>query len=576
MFKKTPDNLCTKCRIIENQNKQNEIVAEQIKKLVEEQTEAYKRQIDEQKKREAFLLETIQELRNDRAFWQEFQLRNNPAMQQQESEGAEDRSANKQRRISDENKSTRERYVTSEGFELSDEQIRAFKKIYDSKENCFITGKAGTGKSVVLRYFVEQCKSPLNHKEIAVLAPTGIAAINVKGQTIHSFFCLGMGAQDTSKKEAREVSELKRQLYCALDVLVIDEISMVRADLMDAIDVKLRSARGNDLPFGGCQIVAFGDLYQLPPVISDKDNENDEKEFIYDKYGSKFFFAAPGYIEDPFAMIELKEVHRQSDPTFINILNKIREGIVDTPTLKSLNARLMPVPENETIITLTPKKSSVDKINKARLQELPTEEHIYYGSIVGDFKKDETPTEMNLTLKVGAQVIMLQAQSGKPWVNGTMAVVSRLENDSIHNIYSVFVKVDGVEYPVDKGKWQKYKYVYNRKRKSIDKSIAGSFEQFPIKLAYAMTIHKSQGQTYNKVNIDYDGGTAFAAGQTYVALSRCRSLNGLYLAQPIESEDIKTDQEVIRFMNLYKEMSNVNAEDYNEDIESAMYYSNNI
>ena len=408
--------------------------------------------------------------------------------------------------------------TTYKRIQLDTEQIAAFKRIETTNHNFFITGKAGTGKSVLLQYFMAN-----SSKKVAVVAPTGIAAITIGGQTIHSFFGLKPCLQNTLNKQEIALNATTAKILSNIETLVIDEISMVRCDIMDMMDAKLRKAKNRpDVPFGGCQIVAFGDLYQLAPVMEKDDTVI---EFLSDVYGSEFFFAAPGVKQNPFRIIELKTVHRQKDMDFIDILNGVRVGRNDSSILNKINTRNITPPPNARYITLTAKRSAADKVNIAKLNMLPTQEHTYHGNISGGFKADETPTDMALRLKVGAQVMMINNDNQKRWSNGTLGVVFALAPDKIQ------VEIKGAKYWIEPEIWHKYHYKYFDAPPVIRKTIVGTFEQFPVKLAYAITIHKSQGRTFDSVKLDYSAGHAFSPGQTYVALSRCKSLDGLYLQE---------------------------------------------
>lgn len=427
--------------------------------------------------------------------------------------------------------------------DLSNEQRRIYDIMESSYDNLFITGKAGTGKSVLLQYFVNN-----TDKEVAVVAPTGIAAINVGGQTIHSFFELDPGVQNTDDlPQVQDTSNEKIEILKNLDVLVVDEISMVRADIMDMIDVKLQYARKTTKPFGGCQIIVFGDLYQLPPVVSD----GQASRYIEDRYKTIYYFGATNVRKHPFRIIELKHIFRQSEKNFIDILNSIRTGQIDTPTLSQLNKSCTIPPHDDKFITLTGDNSTASKINRQELDKLTTKEYVYDGEIEGDLDKASMPTDLHLHLKVGAHIIMVKndhkdtSNGDRPrkqrWVNGTFGIVSYLDRDGIR------VKINGVEHWIDRENWDKYQYEYDATTKKLKREIVARFTQYPVKLAYAMTIHKSQGQTYESVKVDLSRG-AFASGQAYVALSRCRSLASLYFARPLQRADIKVSQEVLRYM----------------------------
>lgn len=428
-------------------------------------------------------------------------------------------------------------------IELGDEQKRVYKMMNSTTDNLFITGKAGTGKSVLLQYFVKHTS-----KQVAVVAPTGVAALNVGGQTIHSFFSMGLDIQDPDDfSQVSSMGYKRREILNGIQTLVIDEISMVSADIMDMIDAKLKYARDNDEPFGGCQIIAFGDLYQLPPVVP----SGQATRYMEDRYTTTYFFGADEIRENPFKIIELQHVFRQKDQTFIDILNKIRLGKSSKGLLDDINSCCVVPPEDEQYITLTGDNATANTINREKLLALNTKEYVYDGIVVGDIKQSSMPTDLHLHLKVGAHVMMIKndrtdnssndKRQKARWVNGTLGVISQLTDNGIK------VEINGVSHWVDKEKWEKYQYSYNSETKSLEKDVVATFTQYPIKLAYAITIHKSQGQTYDAVKVDLSKG-AFAAGQTYVALSRCRSMESLYLTKALKQEDIKVSQEVLNYM----------------------------
>ena len=428
-------------------------------------------------------------------------------------------------------------------IELGDEQKSVYKLMNNSKENLFITGKAGTGKSILLQYFVKHTS-----KQVAVVAPTGVAALNVGGQTIHSFFKMGLDTQDPDNfSQVSDMGYKRKEILNGIQTLVIDEISMVSADVMDMIDTKLKYARDNKEPFGGCQIIVFGDLYQLPPVVS----SGQVFRYLEDRYTTSYFFGADEIRKNPFKIIELQHVFRQKDQTFIDILNKIRLGEASNALLDDINSCCVIPPEDEQYITLTGDNATANTINREKLLALNTKEYVYTGKVVGDIKQSSMPTDLHLHLKVGAHVMMIKndrtdnssndKREKARWVNGTLGVVSELSSNSIK------VEINGVSHWIDKEKWEKYQYRYNTEEKKLEKNVVATFTQYPIKLAYAITIHKSQGQTYDAVKIDLSKG-AFAAGQTYVALSRCRSMESLYLTKALRREDIKVSQEVINYM----------------------------
>jgi ATP-dependent exoDNAse (exonuclease V) alpha subunit len=439
---------------------------------------------------------------------------------------------------------------------LSPEQEALFRLIEDTREHVFVTGRAGTGKSTLLQHLAWNTS-----KQIAVCAPTGVAALNVEGQTIHSLFKLPLGiigAQDEDQSDAT------RKLLNAIDTLVIDEISMVNADLMDAIDRSLRKARGRrGEPFGGAQIVMFGDPYQLAPVPP----RGDELRYVRDHYRSFWFFDAKVWVGEAAGdgildvgsygadlnIRELVDIHRQSDPAFKAMLNAVRHGRVTADIAQVLNdtgARTPPdaVDGEHPIITLATRNDIVNNINRRHLTELVGREQTAMAEVNGDFGRGDAayPADLELKLKVGAQVMFLRNDTGSfgeppRWVNGTIGTVTRIAGESVR------VDVEGEEFDVEPSVWEKYRYSYNPGSKTLTRDIVAEFTQFPLRLAWAVTIHKSQGKTYDRAIIDLGSG-AFAPGQTYVALSRLTSLDGLYLSRPLRPRDIQVDPDVQRFM----------------------------
>lgn len=441
---------------------------------------------------------------------------------------------------------------------LSEEQQELFRLIEDTGEHVFITGRAGTGKSTLLQHFAWNTK-----KQIAICAPTGVAALNVEGQTIHSLFRLPIGLIGDADIDQNDAT---RRILNAIETLVIDEISMVNADLMDAIDRSLRQARGRrGEPFGGVQVIMFGDPYQLAPVPP----RGDEARYVQDHYRSFWFFDAKVWaggsgITDQEGLFEvdtraelhvreLVQIHRQSDDGFKSMLNAVRYGRVTAEIAGVLNtqgARTPPEPEPGEVpmITLATRNDIVNSINSRHLAALPGKEQTARAEVSGDFGRGEAslPAESELKLKVGAQVMFLRndtAMSGEPprWVNGTIGTVVRILGSAVR------VDIDGEEVDVEPAVWERFRYAYDQNSKKLTRDVVAEFTQFPLRLAWAVTIHKSQGKTYERAIIDLGSG-AFAPGQTYVALSRLTSLEGLYLSRDLRPRDIRVDEDVRRFM----------------------------
>lgn len=419
-------------------------------------------------------------------------------------------------------------------LELSDD----FKYVLDSlekqKTNLFVTGRAGTGKSTLLQLFRNT-----THKKTVVLAPTGIAALNVKGQTIHSFFGFPPKPLDRSEIKKRR----DRRLYKKMEVLIIDEISMVRADLLDNIDYFLRVNRENPYPFGGVQVVFFGDLFQLPPIVSSEA----EKQLFEHYYDSPYFFSAKVFEEDfELEKIELRKVYRQENRYFLRLLDSIRLNQVDYDDLEDLNQRHLPAFEAEDFyITLSARNAKVNSINQKEIDKIPYPAYLYQAAITGAFPVNLFPTEAGLQLKLHAQVMFLKNDPQKKFVNGTIGKVTKLENDKV----TILVEEYGVkrEVEVEAMDWEIQKYkLHPDDPNKIETEVIGTFKQIPLKLAWAITVHKSQGKTFDKVIIDMGRG-AFEYGQTYVALSRCRTLEGIVLKQPIRARDIMTDERIIEW-----------------------------
>ncbi|MBU1083952.1 MAG: AAA family ATPase, partial [Candidatus Omnitrophica bacterium] len=408
-----------------------------------------------------------------------------------------------------------------------------FSSVFDTIENTgrsiFLTGKAGTGKSTFIQYFRQKTR-----KNIVVLAPTGVAAIKARGQTIHSFFRLPPRfIQEEHIKRLRNSDTMRR-----VDTIVIDEASMIRADILDGIDRSLRVNRGRyDEPFGGVQMVLIGDLFQLPPVV-----DREMSGIMSQRYDTPYFFSANVLKDTGIRCFELTKIYRQKSMAFINILNKIRIRDITERDIDIINTRCRAQEEKDGVVTLTVTNIQAKNINDAKLGELENDEYGYEAEVTGKFDRSAYPADHDIRLKKGAQVILIKNDPQKRWVNGTLGEIYNVFRDKIE------IRIEGEIYELKKEKWENISYIYDRDTDKIEEEVTGSFSQYPLKLAWAITIHKSQGQTFSRVNIDVGRG-AFAHGQVYVALSRCRDLDGITLTRPISARDIIFDERVYEFMD---------------------------
>jgi ATP-dependent exoDNAse (exonuclease V) alpha subunit len=420
--------------------------------------------------------------------------------------------------------------------EPTSEFLAAHEFLREGTGHLFVTGRAGTGKSTLLR-----CLRDLVADEMVIVAPTGLAAVNVGGQTIHSFF--GFPPRLIRPDDIRR--SRNGRVMRRLKFLVIDEVSMVRSDIMWAIDQSLRVNRGRPRePFGGVRLAMFGDLHQLPPVI----DEAEVASHLESEHGGPFFFSIAALREGMgTALIELTQVFRQKDEALIRVLNRVRDGDADEDDLAVLNERVHPIrtlAEGEPYVILTPTNAAARRINLAYLAALTGAAREFQAGLTGDFNESAQPTDATLTLKTGAKVMLLRNDSDRRWVNGTIARVSRLEEDR------VWVEVDGKEHEIERVAWENRRYAYDKAQEKIVETVAGTFRQFPLRLAWALTIHKSQGLSLDKVYIDLGRGT-FAHGQAYVALSRCRTMEGLAFARPLRPSDILFDPSAMGYRQVF-------------------------
>lgn len=425
----------------------------------------------------------------------------------------------------------------------------AWQLINYTRRSVFLTGKAGTGKSTFLRYIVENIR-----KKTVVLAPTGIAAVNVGGQTLHSFFKIPLKPILPTDPDFAIRTLRKRMKYSSshvkllrqLDLIIIDEISMVRSDIIDFIDKILRVYCHNMRePFGGKQLLLVGDIFQLEPVVT-----GDARDVLAHYYNAPYFFNALAFNELAIVPIELRKVYRQDDADFISLLDRVRAGQPAEADIRRLNAKLIPSEQVDRLsadmtMTIASRRDMVDHINERHLNELKTPEIVYKGIIKGDFPMNALPTDLELSLKVGAQIVFIKNSPDRRWFNGTLGIVDSLSDEKI------CVRLEqGNVVEVEPEVWGNIRYQYNEEKGTVDEIELGSYMQFPVKLAWALTIHKSQGLTFNKVIIDIGRG-AFTGGQTYVALSRCRSFDGISLCSTLNMRDIFVNRHIIDFASRF-------------------------
>jgi len=447
---------------------------------------------------------------------------------------------------------------TPNQIDLENEEMqKALQIIQFTRRSLFLTGKAGTGKSTFMRHIAATIK-----KKHIILAPTGIAAINAGGSTLHSFFKLPFhpllpNDKRYSTRNIRDTLKYngeKNKLLREVELIIIDEISMVRADIIDFIDKVLRIYNRNMRePFGGKQLLLVGDIYQLEPVIKEE-----ERQLLRPFYPSNFFFDAQVFREMQLIAVELKKVYRQRDAQFIALLDHIRTSHVSDSDLRLLNAQVnaeIGAEAGRLSITLSGRRDTVDYINEKQLNTLPDQPTIFYGHIEGEFPESSLPTPMELEVKTGAQVLFIKNDKERRWVNGTLGTIIGFgdEEDGI-----IYVRTeDGRDFDVQREIWSNVRYTFNEKEQKIEEEEIGSYQQFPLRLAWAITVHKSQGLTFNNVKIDFTGGV-FAGGQTYVALSRCTSLQGISLQEPIRRENIFVRTEVTNFARNYNNLNIIN------------------
>ena len=426
------------------------------------------------------------------------------------------------------------------------QQMLAYELIANTNSSFFLTGRAGTGKTTFLRKVQKMVD-----KQFVTLAPTGVAAILAGGDTIHSFFGLPMDV--CMPGTMGKMSETRIHALIHADTIIIDEVSMVRCDIIDAVDYTMRKTLRTTLPFGGKQVIFVGDMFQLPPVVK----QGAEHDMMHDLYHTDdfFFYKADVIKRMRLVKIEFQKVYRQEDQDFLRILENVRLNRTTPENLMHLNERVCePTKEDGTVITLTSLNKTADNINQARLAEIEAEEYTYEGTVTGKYEEKRFPVDMTLKLKVGAQVMFTRNDSQKRWANGTIGTVTKLSKDEIQ-----VTTDDGSSYVVPCCSWESFSYEYDREAKKVKKELMGTFTQYPLRLAWAITVHKSQGMTFDKLYLDLSKGM-FAAGQLYVALSRVRSLGGLFLSRPIIPQYAHTSREVLAYASGYNDERIIDSE----------------
>ncbi|SFO74532.1 PIF1-like helicase [Prevotella sp. tf2-5] len=418
------------------------------------------------------------------------------------------------------------------------QQVMAFELIANTNSSFFLTGRAGTGKTTFLRNVQKMVD-----KQFITLAPTGVAAILAGGDTIHSFFGLPMDV--CTPGTLGKMNEARILTLIHTDTIIIDEVSMVRCDIIDAIDYTMRKTLRSSLPFGGKQMIFVGDMFQLPPVLK----KGVESDLMHDLYHADdcFFYKADAIKRMRVVKIEFQKVYRQEDEVFLKILESVRLNKTTPEILMRLNERVcQPTKEDGMVITLASRNCTADSVNQKCLAEIEAEEYTYEGTVTGKFEEKRFPVDMTLKLKVGAQVMFTRNDQHKRWVNGTIGTVTKLAKDEIQ------VTTGGATYVVPNCSWESYSYEYDKEERKMKKELMGTFTQYPLRLAWAITVHKSQGMTFDKLYLDLSRGM-FAAGQLYVALSRVRSLDGLFLSRPIIPQYAHTSREVLSYASGYND-----------------------